>query len=283
MISLASGKILGPGDLNILIRNEDGSLFDPHTICYSIYSVDVETNVQTLVTLPDSQPHRDSVGVYHVHMSIPSIWEGRYNLVWKIGRYFDSPFDTIYEEFQVVNFTPATSSIEAPSVFLSQKPTTSARSTVLIQMTRELLSDTDPDRNYHFRPPTSGKVVAGFTSRAGFIWTDATINRMLQLALAQMNMINPLNEYFYTIDSAPDSWGKIACLGAAAKCLSAEGCRWGAEEFSYSLNGVSLDINKASTYMALAEAYKSEFNEIAALAAANRPYSAGLRQQRWLI
>ena len=84
-------------------------------------------------------------------------------------------------------------------------------------------------------------------------------------------------------EAAPDSWGKIACLGAAAKCLSAEGCRWAAEEFGYSLNGVSLDINKAATYMSLADAYKSEFTEIATQAAANRPFSAGLRQQRFLL
>ena len=283
MITFASSKPLGPGDLNILIRDENGVLFDPHAISYSIYALDTATNVQTLVSLPDSNPYRDSMGIYHIAMTIPSTWAGTFRLVWKIARYFDSPFDMIHEEFQIVNFTPARSSVEAPSVFLSQKPTSSSKVSERIQMVRELLSDTNPDRNYHFRPPTPGKTVAGFTSRAGFIWTDDTINRLLQLALAQMNMINPLNIYDYTIDSAPDSWAKIACLGAAAKCLSAEGCRWAAEEFSYSLNGVSLDINKASTYMSLAEAYKSEFNEMAVAAAANRPYSAGLRQQRWLI
>jgi hypothetical protein len=92
-----------------------------------------------------------------------------------------------------------------------------------------------------------------------------------------------MNMYDYKVETAPVAWGSIACLGAAAKCLSSEGCRWAAEEFSYSLNGVSLDINKASTYQSLAEAYKAEFSEMAVQAAANRPFSAGLRQQRFLI
>ena len=36
-----------------------------------------------------------------------------------------------------------------------------------IRVVRELLSDTNPDRNYHFRPPTSGRVVANYTTRVG--------------------------------------------------------------------------------------------------------------------
>jgi hypothetical protein len=36
-----------------------------------------------------------------------------------------------------------------------------------IRVVRELLSDTNPDRNYHFRPPTPGRVVANYTTRVG--------------------------------------------------------------------------------------------------------------------
>lgn len=283
MISFASSKPLGPGDLNILIRDENGVLFDPHTISYSIFSVDVTTNVQSLMSQPDSCPYRDSVGTYHVSMSIPSTWSGQYNLVWKIARYFDSPFDTIYEEFQVVNFIPATSSVEAASVYITQKPTVNSHTAQLVMMVRELLSDTNPDRNYHFRPPTPGKQVAGFTSRAGFIWLDSTIITMIKLAIAQMNMSNVNTTFDFTIDSAPTSWAQIACLGAAAKCLSAEGARWIAEQFEYSLNGVSISLNKAGDYTALATAYAQEFKELTTLATANRNFSAGLRQARWLI
>ena len=283
MISFANGKLLGPGDLNLLVRDENGVLYDPHAISYSIFAVDPTTNVQSLVSQPDIVPQRSSIGTYSVSMSIPSTWSGRFNLIWKIARYPDSPLDTIYEEFQVVNFNPATSSVEAASVFIAQKPTVNSHTAELVMMVRELLSDTNPDRNYHFRPPTSGKVVAGFTSRVGFIWTDSTIITMLKLALAQMNMSNPLTTFDYTIDSAPSSWAQVACLGAAAKCLSAEGARWTEESFSYSLNGVSIDINKVGDYSALASAYSQEFQALTTLAVANRACSAGLRQSRFLI
>ena len=67
------------------------------------------------------------------------------------------------------------------------------------------------------------------------------------------------------------------------RCLGKESARWAAEESRYSLNGVSLDINKSSLYQGLAESYKAEFQEWAPLLTANRPCSAGLRQSRWLL
>jgi hypothetical protein len=148
---------------------------------------------------------------------------------------------------------------------------------------RELLFDTNPDRNYHFRPPTPGKIVAGYTSRVGFIWLDSTILRFLQIAISKLNWYNPKNIYNFTLDNVPADWGRIAALSAAALCLSAEGARWAGDQFNYSLNGVSLDINKADLYRGLAESYKAEFTEMAPLVTANRPASVGLRQQRWLL
>jgi hypothetical protein len=52
---------------------------------------------------------------------------------------------------------------------------------------------------------------------------------------------------------------------------------------SYSLNGVSLDLNKASEYQALADDYAPEFKEWLPNLIANRPATAGLRQQRWVL
>ncbi len=283
MINFAQGKVLSNGDLNILIRDESGSLYDPFSINYSIFSIDPISKAETLVSMPNTVPVRDTTGIYHVAMTIPTTWSGEFKLVWYITRYSGNSYDTLYEEFLVTNFDPARSSHEAPSVMMAAKPGISPKTANLVMMVRELLSDTNPDRNYHFRPPTAAKTIAGFSSRVGFIWTDTTIIRMLQLAINQINIANPLNIYSYTLDDVPDAWGAIACLGAAARCLSSEAARWAEEEFGYSLNGVSLDINKASTYQSLASAYADEFKEMATLAAANRPFSAGLRQQRYLL
>jgi len=248
MIVLTQNKPLGSGDLNLLIRNESGNLYDPSAITYSIFAIDPNSKAETLATMPNQVPYRDGQGLYSVRMTIPTTWKGFFKLVWYVTQYAGNAYNTIFEEFQVVNFDPATSSFEAASVLVTSKPGLSAATAKLVMMVRELLSDTNPDRNYHFRPPTPAKTVANFTQRVGFIWTDDTIIRMLQFAIAQMNWINPLNVYSYTIETAPTDWGMIATIGAAAKCLSAEASRWAAEEFGYSLNGVSLDINKASTY-----------------------------------
>jgi hypothetical protein len=189
----------------------------------------------------------------------------------------------VYEDFVVQPIDPADSSFEAPSTIIAPRPVTKNKYAPAIMYVRELLSDTNPDRNYHFRPPTPGKVVAGFTTRVGYIWLDSTILRMLDIAIAKLNTWNPKNLTNYTLDSIPTDWGKCAAVGAAASCLSAEGARWAADEFSYSLNGVSLDINKSSLYLSLAQTYGQEFTEWATPLTAIRPCSAGLRQQRWLL
>jgi hypothetical protein len=126
-------------------------------------------------------------------------------------------------------------------------------------------------------------VVAGFNSRVGFIWDDSTIIRMLKLALSKINTGDPMADYNYTLETAPDAWKDAAAVGAAAHCLSKEAARWAAEEFGYSLNGVSLDVNKAATYQQLASAYQAEFDEWIPNLTANRPCSAGVRQYKFLL
>lgn len=284
MTTLTQGKPLGPGDLSLLVRDSNGALIDPTSITFSIFSID-PLNGAVLVTLPNMVPARVSVGAYFVNITVPTNWSsGAYELRWYLKQYPDSNIDTILMDFTVQTVDPATGSFEAPSAIIAQNPQViNQKYAKAIMMIRELLFDTNPDRNYHFRPPTPGQTVAGFTARVGFIWTDATILRMIQMAISQLNWYNTKNIYNFTIDNVPLDWGNIAALRAAALCLSAEGARWAAEGFSYSLNGVSLDLNKADLYRGLADAYNAQFTEMAPLVTANRPFSAGLRQQRWLL
>lgn len=281
MIALAQGKQLGPGDLALTVRDEMGAPFAPASISYSIFSV--QNGVEALASQPNLTPASNGTGLYHISMTIPTLWNGPYKLVWYVSRNPGDPINTIYEDFQIVPFNPITNSAEAMSVFLALRPGMDAHTAELVMNVRELLSDTNPDRNYHFRPPTAGKTVAGYTSRVGFIWDDSTIVRMIKLSIAQLNTFNPMNVFSYTIDSAPNDWAEAACLGAAAKCLTAEAARWVAEEFGYSLNGVSLDLNKSQNYLSLGSAYSAEFQQWAPMITANRPASVGLRQSRWLL
>jgi hypothetical protein len=308
MVNLTQGKSLCPGDLNILIRDSNGALIDPVQLSYSIFQVssqvplkirgayDYDLNqpntiapvTQTpegamLVGQPRMVPVRSSQGAYWVNITIPTTWLGVYRLVWYLVQYQGQPENQIFEDFVVQNVDPTSNSFEAPSTSIAPKPVTTSKYAPAILYVRELVSDENPDRNYHFRPPTPGKVVAGYTTRVGYIWLDSTILRMLDISIAKLNTWNTKNLWNWTLDNIPTDWGKCAAVGAAASCLMKEGARWAADEFGYSLNGVALDINKSALYQSLGQTYQQEFNEWAPLITANRPFSAGLRQQRWLL
>jgi hypothetical protein len=281
-VLLTQGKVLGSGDLNLLVRDSQNNILDPYNIAYSIFQLDEQGN-QTLVAGPQATPTRASAGAYYINITIPTTWHGPYRLVWYLIQNQGDPQIQVYEDFQVVFVNPASNSLEAQSVLVTPKVATSPSRGPAIMYVRQLLFDTNPDRNYHFRPPTPGKVVANYTTRVGFIWPDELILTLLQITISQLNYFNPMNIYSFTIDMIPDDWARIAALGAASKCLTAEGARWAEEEFSYSLNGVSLDINKSSLYQSLGQVYDQQFTTMAPLVTANRPFSAGLRQQRWLL
>ena len=284
MITLTQSKPLGPGDLALLVRDSNGALTDPVSLTYSIFSINPQNGGASLVAGPQSAPARAGQGAFYVNITVPTNWQGQYQLQWQLKMFASSPVDTIMEDFFVQSVNPASSSFEAPSVIIAQNPTVvNQKYAKVVMQVRELLSDENPDRNYHFRPPTPGKIVAGYTTRVGYIWTDVTILRMINTSISILNWFNKKNIYSFTIDTIPLDWGNIASLKAASLCLTKEAARWQADGFNYSLNGISLDLNKAEGYRALASDLSAQFDELADKVTANRPVSVGLRQQRWLL
>ena len=274
------GKQLQQGDLSLVVRGSGGLVYDPPVVTFSI--LQLLQDQEFVVFGPKSPAEKSAVGQYWVNLSIPTMWSGSFKLVWYLQDESGNE-SQVYEEFQVIPMETSKTSHEAPSLGMARNPTITESTANLIIYVRELLSDENPDRNYHFRPPTQGKTIAGFSQRVGFIWEDKTIVRMLDLAIMRLCTVNPLVEYHYTLDNIPPNWAKAACIGAAGFCLSKEAARWVADEFSYSLNGVSLDINKAQMYQGLGAEYKQEFDEWAVSIAASKPSSVGLRQSRWLL
>lgn len=316
MITFTQGRPLGPSDLSILVRDSNGGLIDPVVINYTIFQISDSIPVKiteayeydlhqpinmaggpplppqgmTLVGQPQSVPQRASQGAYWVNLTIPTTWKGVFRLVWSIQMFPTSCLDTVQETFVVQTVDPANPGFEAPSVIIGVPPSimsvgnaSPAMIAKAVMYVRQNLSDTNPDRNYHFRPPTPSRVVAGYNTRVGYIWLDSTILMHLDTAISMLNLYNPMTIYSWTLDTIPADWGRIAALGAAALCLQMEGIRWAGDQFAYSLNGVTLDINKADLYRGLGDAYMQQFNNMAPLVTANRPFSAGLRQQRWLL
>jgi hypothetical protein len=314
-ITLSQGKTLTAGDLAILVRDAQGQLYDPQSISYSIFQISDSLPLQPtqayewdlnqpqsmkggppvppqdlkLVSLPNSVPRRASTGAYFLPLTIPTTWSGIFRVTWYLQQFPTSAVDQVYEDFVVQSIDPLDPSFEAPSMLIGK--TLSIASAMndpqvyakAIRYVRVLLKDNSPDKNYHFRPPTPGRVVAGYTTRVGFIWTDEEILINLDISIGKLNSWNPMNYTGWTLDTIPVDWGKAAALGAAALCLMGESARWTADEFSYSLNGVSLDINKSGMYQSLGQSYDLQFTTWAPLLTANRPVSCGLRQQRWLL
>jgi hypothetical protein len=316
MIVLTQGQQTGTADLAILVRDASGNLVDPVSISYTIYklrnivptkpTVAYEYDLHQplnmkggpplppegseLVSQPGSIPIRASVGTYYAQFTIPTTWKGIYKIVWQLQMFAGScPNSYVHMDFIVQTIDPADPAFEAPSMIIGKQmsianaQTSPAMFAQAIRNVRELIADTIPDRNYHFRPPTPNRVVANYTTRVGFIWLDTTILTNLAISISKLNLYNPMNYYNWTLNTIPMDWGNIAAIGAASLCLSGESARWAAEEFSYSLNGVSLDLNKSALYSSLAQTYDQQFNTMAPLVTANRPFSAGLRQQRWLL
>jgi hypothetical protein len=316
MIVLTQGQPTGTPDLAILVRDGSGNLVDPVSISYTIYklrdlvptkpTVAYEYDLHqplnmeggpplppegsTLASPPGQIPIRASLGTFYAQFTIPTTWKGVYKIVWQLQVFPGScPLSFVHMDFIVQTIDPVDPAFEAPSMIIGKQMgiadarTTPAMFAQAIRVVRELLSDTNPDRNYHFRPPTPGKVVSNYTTRVGFIWLDTTILVNLAVAISMLNVYNPMNYYNFNLNTIPFDWGNIAAMEAASLCLSGESARWAADEFSYSLNGVSLDINKSALYQSLAQTYQQQFNTLAPLVTANRPVSMGLRQQRWLL
>jgi len=315
MLTVTQGQSLNAGNLAILVRDSQGNLLDPQNITYSIFQISQSIPVKptqayeydlhqpqnmqggpplpteglTLVGMPNCLPKRASQGAYFVSITIPTTWKGVFRLTWYLQQYPTSPVDQVYEDFVVQSIDPADPAFEAPSMIIGNTLSiASAQNNPLIyakaiKTVRILLRDDNPDRNYHFRPPTPGRVVAGYTTRVGYIWMDQDILINLQISISKLNVWNPMNLTSWTLDTIPVDWGNCAAIGAAALCLLGESARWTADEFQYSLNGVSLDINKSSMYQTLGTTYDQQFTTLAPLLTANRPFSAGLRQQRWLL
>ena len=283
MFTLPVGKTLGPGDLTLMVRDEQGVPVVPLALTYTIMAKD-EMGNKILVSDPRKTPVLQETGLYYAAFTIPSSWgDGAYQIVWHLQQTADVPEISILEDFAIMTLRPGTGGMEAPSVLMAQRLKISQKAADLIWSVRELLSDTNPDRNYHFRPPNRAKTVAGYTSRVGFIWEDPTILRFLKLCIAQINTANPKAIYSYTVDTIPDdNWGQCAALGAAAKCLTAEAARWVADEFEYSLNGVSLSLEKGAKYQSLGQQFNEEFKEWMVPLTANRPASRGMRQMSFL-
>lgn len=146
-----------------------------------------------------------------------------------------------------------------------------------------MLVSNSPDRNYHFRPPSHEETVQQFSRVFGYIWEDIELQEYLLRAL-DMISASPPRTPFSNIDamvSFRPEWRTLLLTGAMIHALNALRINWIADEFDYSIGGVSLNLEKSSKYESAYQASSDQFDKQLEQAKATVKITKGLQQPRF--
>lgn len=274
MTAFKRGVELGRKDLNIFLKTRSGSPRNAAEIYYNIYYLDC--GVEVLLPPADKTPINASVGEYYASFTIPMDANvGTYRIRWKFRQSVGSPLNEIVQEFSVIT----------TSEILVSLPNATDIERDVVNTLRIMLRDNNPDRNYHFVPPAGEESINQFTRVFGYIWEDCELLEYLRLAVDAINLRPPLT----TLNSIDEMvtqmrpWRSLLVYGGMYHALTALAINWVAEEFDYSIGGVSLSIDKFSKYSAMADGMSDKFTEQTDSAKETVKIIRGLQQSRYGI
>lgn len=267
------GQELGRGDgLQIILKERDGTLRNAAEIYYNIY--DFTTGVEVQLPPNNRAPINAGVGEYFASFVIPQDANlGKYRIRWFFRKNVNSSQVQVVSDFDVVADT--TQIVTLPGITPVEFD--------LVRSLRILLRDNNPDRNYHFAPPTGEESINQFTRVFGYLWEDYEMLEYLRVALDGLNMLPPMT-FYRTLDdliARNRAWRTILLQGAMIHALTAIATNWIAEEFEYSIGGVSLSINKADKYQSMSSELFSRYTEGATAAKETVKIFVGLQQSRY--
>jgi len=268
------GLVLGRGDLDIFLTSSTtGNPSNAAIITFDIFFVD-PTCGEVLIPPGGRTPINPAVGEYYAAIMIPpTASPGDYRIRWTFQEFVSSPANTVVQEFGVVGEGTQTTS-----------STLSNCERELITKLRFMLRDNNPDKNYKFRPPEGEGVVGCFNQVFGFIWTDEELLEFLKIALDKWNMFPPETEELCTLDlicSRKPAWRTAILWGAIVNAALALAFNWTADEFDYSIGGISLNIDKSSKYLQLKENAEQQFLQLTEAKQRTTKYLRGLSQPRF--
>lgn len=264
------GQQLGPKDLYIVVRDINNQFADPYEIKYDIF--DVTGGTPILMPPGGRDPERSSVGNYWVNIPISqNATVGEYLLQWRLKDTSSSSPRVIEQSFAVVGLDVRVTVPQLDPV-----------RTDLVLKLRDLLRDNNPDRNYHFRPPTDREVIRGYTEKFGYIWEDRELLTYLELAADYVSLWPP--RQYITLDTIPkDGWRMLILWQAAYLALQALTLNWIEEEFGYSIQGISLDIEKSQKYQSMADSLSAKIDSTIEQAKRGVKVTMGLQQNRFRV
>ena len=132
-----------------------------------------------------------------------------------------------------------------------------------------------------FRPPESSKFVQGQTQVFGFIWEDEELLEYLYMAVDDFNSRPPTTGIDFTaLWGSERRWRTAVIIRAAAFACFAIAMSWISNEFTYSISGVSLDLEKSSKYQSMKDEYIAEYDKLVEAAKRSIKIIKWLRQMR---
>lgn len=273
-VAFIRGQQLGPNDLDISLENSSSYPVNAAEISYALY--DVTTGQEVLLGIPRRDPANDAVGHYYASVIIPlDANVGDYRIRWTFRETLGGPIHTVVQEFNVIENVTSPTTCLCFSQYESE----------LIRRLRILLRDNNPDRNYHFRPPAHEETIRQFNQVFGFIWEDYELAEFLRSGLDMVSAAppsTPIPNFDVLYQSYP-AWRTLVLNGAMMYALFALMLNWIADEFDYSIGGVSLSIEKSSKYESAYQAIKDQFDTQLERAKQTVKIVKGLQQPRFGI
>lgn len=141
-----------------------------------------------------------------------------------------------------------------------------------------------PDRNYRFQPPEHEATIGSYNQVFGYIWEDAELYEYLQSALDYFNMFPPETEDLSSINTMIEKkkvWASAVLYGSVSIAAMALMSNWIVNGFSYSIGGISLDLNKSSEYQSLKDAADQMFDKATTAKQQTVFIVRGLKQPRY--
>ena len=267
-VAYKRGQTLAENDLKIVIRDPMGVPMDPYTITYSLF--DNTTGLQVLIGDQDRIPATTGVGQYYVNATIPLDANiGDWLVRWNFRETPTSPLIEVVQEFNVVG--------EDVTVSITGNDFEDG----LIRRLRIMLRDNNPDRNYRFRPPSTENYLQNQTQVFGYIWESEELYEYILMGIDSFNLAPPVTGV--TLNNMPPRWTTLILLRAAGFACAALAMNWIADEFDYSVSGVSLSLEKSSKYESMKNNFWGEFDKGLELAKRSIKIVKGLQQPRYGI
>lgn len=267
-------QTLGRGDLDIYMSNSQGNPVNVYQINYAIYFVDPSTHQEVLIGNPSRVPVNPSVGEYYAALQIPSgASPGDYRIRWLFRETSTSAQEGAVQEFGVVSQQQQTTDRQYSSCMAD-----------LIRKMRFLTRDNNPDRNYRFMPPEGEGNVGCYNQVFGYIWTDEEFAEYIEIALWKWNLHPPETEELRTVEmlcSKKPAWKAALLWGALVNAAQALVYNWIANEFDYSIGGISLNIEKSSKYEGMKSNAEEQWDKLVESKARTTKYLRGLSQPRF--